>query len=413
MQTSVERKRAVLINTAYVVLLLSAFYLFMKYAFWIFAPFIFAFILGAALQRPRNAIIKKTPLKKGLTSVLLVLLTVGAIVALIALAGVRIAAEFRGLVSSLMEYVKELPNLIKSVETSIIELAQKLPDGIRDTIVQGVSNLSDKLLLSSEERMEMSQAQQSGADIDIFSIIKTPLSGVWATAKQIPSVLVGCLVFVIAGCFITSDYDMIVNFVKRQLSPEKRRNLSKTKGIVFSSIGKLVKSYLLIMLITFAEMCVGIGALKVIGVYSGKYIFIIALITAIVDIFPVLGTGTIIIPWAVISLITGSYGMGIGLLALYACITVIRQVIEPKIVASNLGIPPIVSIMGMYIGLQLFGVIGLFLMPITITVIKVLNDEGVVRIWKKEKKNDGVPNDSNQNKDTQSPQPEETGESEK
>ena len=413
MQTSVERKRAVLINTAYVVLLLSAFYLFMKYAFWIFAPFIFAFFLGAALQRPRNAIIKKTPLKKGLTSVLLVLLTVGAIVALIALAGVRIASEFRGLVSSLMEYVKELPILIKSVETSIIELAQKLPDGIRDTIVQGVSNLSDKLLLSSEERMEMSQAQQSGADIDIFSILKTPLSGVWETAKQIPSVLVGCLVFVIAGCFITSDYDMIVNFVKRQLSPEKRRNLSKTKGIVFSSIGKLVKSYLLIMLITFAEMCVGIGALKVIGVYSGKYIFIIALITAIVDIFPVLGTGTIIIPWAVISLITRSYGMGIGLLALYACITVIRQVIEPKIVASNLGIPPIVSIMGMYIGLQLFGVIGLFLMPITITVIKVLNDEGVVRIWKKEKKNDGVPNDSNQNKDTQSPQPEETGESEK
>ena len=413
MQTSVERKRAVLINTAYVVLLLSAFYLFMKYAFWIFAPFIFAFILGAALQRPRNAIIKKTPLKKGLTSVLLVLLTVGAIVALIALAGVRIASEFRGLVSSLMEYVKELPNLIKSVETSIIELAQKLPDGIRDTIVQGVSNLSDKLLLSSEERMEMSQTQQSGAGIDIFSILKTPLSGVWATAKQIPSVLVGCLVFVIAGCFITSDYDMIVNFVKRQLSPEKRRNLSKTKGIVLSSIGKLVKSYLLIMLITFAEMCVGIGALKVIGVYSGKYIFIIAMITAIVDIFPVLGTGTIIIPWAVISLITRSYGMGIGLLVLYACITVIRQVIEPKIVASNLGIPPIVSIMGMYIGLQLFGVIGLFLMPITITVIKVLNDEGVVRIWKKEKKNDGVPNDSNQNKDTQSPQPEETGESEK
>lgn len=413
MQTSVERKRAVLINTAYVVLLLSAFYLFMKYAFWIFAPFIFAFILGAALQRPRNAIIKKTPLKKGLTSVLLVLLTVGAIVALIALAGVRIASEFRGLVSSLMEYVKELPDLIKSVETSIIGLAQKLPNGIRDTIVQGVSNLSDKLLLSSEERMEMSQTQQSGAGIDIFSILKTPLSGVWATAKQIPSVLVGCLVFVIAGCFITSDYDMIVNFVKRQLSPEKRRNLSKTKGIVFSSIGKLVKSYLLIMLITFAEMCVGIGALKVIGVYSGKYIFIIALITAIVDIFPVLGTGTILIPWAVISLITGSYGMGIGLLVLYACITVIRQVIEPKIVASNLGIPPIVSIMGMYIGLQLFGVIGLFLMPITITVIKVLNDEGVVRIWKKEKKNDGVSDDSNQNKDTQSPQPEETGESEK
>ena len=86
------------------------------------------------------------------------------------------------------------------------------------------------------------------------------------------------------------------------------------------------------------------------------------------------------------SLINGSYGLGIGLIVIYACITVIRQIIEPKIVASNLGIPPIVSIMGMYIGLQLFGFIGIFIMPIVITVLKVLNDDGVIHIWRRSKK---------------------------
>ena len=105
-------------------------------------------------------------------------------------------------------------------------------------------------------------------------------------------------------------------------------------------MGKLVKSYALIMLITFAEMSIGLSVLKVIGAYKSGYIFIIAIITAIVDILPVLGTGTVVIPWAVFSLINGSYGLGIGLIVIYACITVIRQIIEPKIVASNLGIPP-------------------------------------------------------------------------
>ncbi len=387
MQISVEKKRAVLINTAYIVLLLSAFYLFMKYAFGMFAPFIFAFILGAVLQKPANAIARKTPIKKGFASVLLVLLVLAAFLTVMALAGVKIMSEVRGFADSLMAYIGRLPDFIKSVEATLLNAADKLPDGIGDTLRTTIENFTDKLLLSSEERGEITHLQQS-TGIDIFSMLETPLSGVWATAKQIPSVLVGCLIFVIASCFITSDYDRIVGFVKRQLSPEKRRNVSKTRDIVFSSVGKLVKSYVLIMFITFVEMCLGLSVLKIIGVYGGSYLFIIATITAMVDIFPVLGTGTILIPWGVFMLITGRYGMGIGLLVLYACITVIRQVIEPKIVASNLGIPPIVSIMGMYIGLQLFGVIGLFLLPITITVIKVLNDEGVIRIWKSSRKKD-------------------------
>ena len=185
---------------------------------------------------------------------------------------------------------------------------------------------------------------------------------------------------------MTAGYDGIVGFIKNQLTPQKRRTLSKTKKIVVSSMGKLVKSYALIMLVTFFEMLIGLGVLKIIGVYKSGYIFIIAIIIAIVDILPVLGTGTVVIPWAVFSLINKSYGLGIGLLVIYACITVIRQIIEPKIVANNLGIPAIVSIMGMYIGVQLFGFIGIFIMPIMITVLKVLNDDGVIHIWRSSKK---------------------------
>ena len=111
-----------------------------------------------------------------------------------------------------------------------------------------------------------------------------------------------------------------------------------------------------------------------------RLIFIIAAITAIVDIVPVLGTGTIVIPWAVYNLFTGNYGLAIGLFVIYACITVIRQVIEPKLVATQLGIPAFLTITSMFIGSQIFGVIGIFILPITIVMLKLLNDEGIINI---------------------------------
>lgn len=384
---TVERRRAVLINVAYIALVLGAFYLFMKYAFWTVVPFIFAFVLAVALQRPTNFLSKKTHIKKGIVSVIAVLLIIALLATLIALTGARVVTEAKGLASTLGEWLKKLPDCVKGWEESLYRLAERLPGGLKSSVEEAIKSLSDKLLLSSEERAAMrTQNGESSAGINLLSLLKPSLSGVWSTAKQIPSILVGMLLFIIAACFMTAGYDGIVGFIKNQLTPQKRRTLSKTKKIVVSSMGKLVKSYALIMLVTFFEMLIGLGVLKIIGVYKSGYIFIIAIITAIVDILPVLGTGTVVIPWAVFSLINKSYGLGIGLLVIYACITVIRQIIEPKIVANNLGIPAIVSIMGMYIGVQLFGFIGIFIMPIMITVLKVLNDDGVIHIWRSSKK---------------------------
>ena len=109
---------------------------------------------------------------------------------------------------------------------------------------------------------------------------------------------------------------------------------------------------------------------------------IVSIITAIVDILPVLGTGTIVVPWAVYCLITGDYAMTIGLVIIYVIILVLRQIIEPKLVANRLGLPPVLTIAAMYIGTQLFGVLGIFLLPIICIMVKRLNDEGILHLWK-------------------------------
>ena len=181
---------------------------------------------------------------------------------------------------------------------------------------------------------------------------------------------------------MTSDYDRIAVFIKRQISPKKRRDLSEAKTILFSSLGKMTKSYVTIICITFAEMLLGMNVMRRIGVYTGGYIVPLSIVVAPIDIVPVLGTGTVLVPWALYSFIIGDNGFGFGLAVIYIVISVIRQIIEPKLVAANLGLPSVVVIMGMYIGLRLFRFVGLFIVPIVIVMVKLLNDKGIVSLWK-------------------------------
>lgn len=348
--TKIEKRRRFIINTVYFAIILGLFYFFMRFAFWTCFPFILAFFIAMALQRPVNWITKKTPLKKGLVSGLAVLLALTAIMAVLALIGVRIVDELRGFISLITAKLDNLPVFLKQTEAWILENIHFLPDSIETMAANSIRELFHDLETG---------AANGRLNIDL-SILSSPLSGVWNTAKQIPSIFLATLISIIACCFMTADYDRLVNFVKRQLPRERREALSASKQLLFSSMFKMLRAYLLIILITFVEMTIGLGILKLAGLYESSYILAIALLTAIVDILPVLGTGTVLIPWAVYSLCTGRVGFGIGLIVIYVAISVIRQIIEPKLVAGQLGLPPVVTIVGMYIGLQLFGFIGLF-----------------------------------------------------
>ena len=130
----------------------------------------------------------------------------------------------------------------------------------------------------------------------------------------------------------------------------------------------------------------GFYILRLLGIFNSNYIAVLSLVIAIIDIIPVLGTGTVLLPWIAYSLITGNFGMAIGLGIMYAAITVIRQIIEPKLVAGQLGLPPFLTISAMYVGLKIIGVLGMFIAPMIIIMLKLLNDEGILHLWKPMKK---------------------------
>ncbi len=387
--TKTERRKQTLINAAFYILIFGAFYLFMRYAFSIFAPFIFAFFVAMLLQRPVNFVVRKTPLKKGLVSTVFVLITLALLVTLICAGGLRIASELKGLGSTLVAKLDELPDTLQGLKSWLLVKIGFLPDVLEKSVASSIEELFKNLSSTAPETANGTAAAKESlnpfggllSNFDI-SILSTPLSGVWSTAKQIPSILVASIITVVSCCFMTSGYDEIVKFIKLQLSKSERFALSSTKGIFFSSLAKMIKAYLIIIFITFCEMFVGLFILKLLGFYSSDYIIAISLVIAVVDIFPVLGTGTIIVPWAIYSFLSDEIGMGIGLLVIYAVISVIRQVVEPKLVASKLGMSPIITIMCMYVGLQVFGFIGIFLLPILAVLLKLLNDEGIIHLWR-------------------------------
>ena len=387
MNESTQRRFSRIVNIVYLAIFLGCAYLFMKYCFGMVFPFIFAFFVAIIVQKPTNFIYKKIGRGKGIISTILVLLLIIIGMSLISLIGAKMVTTSRDFISYLIEKVKDFPSFVDNIEKLAMNVISILPDSFEIKLAASITNALEhfKELTVTEAASALMTAAANNEKIDVSSIssILSPIGGgVWSVVKEIPSVLVASLVAVVGSCFMASDYDRLVNFVKRQISPRYSEALSKSKAILFTTLKQLLKAYGTIIVVTFAELTLGLYILKLIGIYNSEYILLIAAITAVVDIIPVLGTGTILIPWAVYSVLNGHYSFAAGLVVIYVVVLVIRQILEPKLVATRLGLPPVITIAAMYIGTQLFGVIGLFILPIALIMLKRLNDEGVIHLWK-------------------------------
>ena len=372
--TSTEKKKKFIINIVYTVILVALFYLFFKFAFGTILPILCAVVAAMILQKPVNFICKKTPLKRGLVSALAVLFGFAVVISGLVFLLIWVGSEFKGFFQYVMIQFEDIPALVHKVEGYIANAIGFLPEKLETTVMEFVS---EKLASITAPTVTPDDSSMS---IDL-SMLSTPLMGIWNTAKQIPTTLVSIVVAIVACCFMTADFASVKRLVLGFFQPDTRTKIVRAKRLLFPSLGKMAKAYGIIITITFCELSLGLFLLKLMGIYDSGYIFVIAILTAIIDIVPVLGTGTVLIPWAVVSLLNANYPMAIGLIIIYACITIIRQIIEPKLVAAQLGIPAFLTIVSMFIGSQIFGVIGIFILPITIVMLKLLNDEGIIHIF--------------------------------
>ena len=358
---STEKKKKFIVDVTYLALVLALGYLALKYALPLLMPFVLAFVIAYVLRRPIRFLSRVLHVPKGLVAVLLVVLTYGVIGLLLALAGIRITATITSLVQqipsfyyshilpALTELFTWLEELLAKLDPSLMSALQELQTQLIDMLWQLVSSFSGLLL----------------GGVSLATSLATSL----------PGFLIRMLLMVISTFFITIDYEKIVRFCLGCLRGNTRRVVLQIKAYVVGTLFVCIRSYALIMCITFVELSIG---LSIIGIERAM---LVALLIAIFDILPVLGTGGIMIPWVILSALGGDLPQALALLVLYVIITVIRNIIEPRIVGAQIGLHPVLTLMSMFVGNHLFGIVGLFGLPILLSLLRYLNDTGTISLF--------------------------------
>lgn len=156
---------------------------------------------------------------------------------------------------------------------------------------------------------------------------------------------------------------------------EKEKTVGNTLAYVKNILFIYLRSYLLLFLLTFAELFLGFLILRI------PYAGVLAFAIAVFDILPVLGTGGILLPWAAVLLIMGNTPLALGILVLYIVITAIRNTLEPKIVGKQIGLHPLATLIAMFIGLRILGIAGMVIFPVGLSVLVSLEKGGVIHIF--------------------------------
>ncbi len=353
------KHRAFVIHFIYFAIIFVTAFVILKYGVAVLSPFIAAFIIAYLLRVPIRLLSGALRLPRKLAAILTVLLFYGTIGVLFSLLWLRVLAMAESLIRSMpLIYNTSVEPLVTGMINMIEEAATRMDPSLSHVL----DNLGNQLLQSMGQLV-------SNLSVRAMSF----LSGL---ASSLPGAFIKLVLAIISTFFIAVDYDRLTGFCLRQLSEKGKTIFIEIKEYIIGTLFVCIRSYALIMTITFLELSVGLSVLGI------RQSVLIAFCIAIFDILPVLGTGGIMIPWAVITAVQGDFPLALGLLILYVIITVIRNIIEPKIVGVQIGLHPVVTLASMYAGVQLFGVVGLFGFPIGLSLLQYLNKKGIIHLFR-------------------------------
>ena len=202
------------------------------------------------------------------------------------------------------------------------------------------------------------------------------LSFAAGVATAFPRTLLFILTYAISVIFMSVSYPQVTAFLLRQI-PDRWHERTRAFGRdMVSTLGKWGRAQVKLIGVTFVLLTAAFLVLRV------PYALPLAALVAAIDALPVFGTGTVLIPWALFSLLGGNFTLGIGLLLTYATVSVVHSFMEPRFIGAQLGLHPVATLMAMYLGYRLVGILGMITFPMAFLLLKQFHDRGHVRLWK-------------------------------
>ena len=344
-----------------IILIFTLLFIYLSFKLAIFyVPFLIGFIISLLIEPIIKFISKKTKLQRKTSAILVLLFIFTILISLIVWGVITIVTESTNLLQNINFYIEKIYNQIQKYLNNIDLNKIEIPSQVISVIETSANNFLEF----------------------ITKIISNFLTSILQGITSLPIIGIYIIITILSTYFICADR----LYIQDQFEHHFPKLWVKKFGIhlkkIVSTLGRYLKAQATLIFISFVEILIGLYIFKWIGL-NVTYPLLAALGIGFVDALPVLGSGTVMIPWAIISSVNGDIKLGIFLFVLYVIVLVVHQLLEPKIVSTNLGIHPIFTLIAMYTGFKIVGLIGLFIGPIVLIILKnvfeTMIDNGIVK----------------------------------
>lgn len=302
-----------------------------------FLPFVIGWVISVIANPLVRFLEKRVKIIRKHSSMLIVVAVLALIIGMIYLLISKLISEAAGFVGDIPRYYESAWVEVQKILIRVEGLLQFLPMGIQDSFNQFFTHIGEYL------------------NVMVQKIASPTVTVAGNVVKSIPAALVYTIVTIFSSYLFIVDRDKIMETLRRYMPDGGSKYYRYLKKDLKHLVGGYFLAQFKIMFIIAAVLAAGFLVLGV------DYALLLALLIAILDFLPILGTGTILIPWALIRLVSGQYAFAFGLLIIYVLTLVLRQVIQPKIVGDTMGLDPLMTLLFLYLGFKISGIAGMIL----------------------------------------------------
>ncbi len=347
----------ILRKTINIILIFLALYLGIKLSVF-YMPFLIAFIIYLLIEPLIKFFMKKMKLNRKLSSIIIFLIIFSIIIG--------------GVVWGIVSLVSEATNLLEMLNLYINKAYTQIQENISKINIEKLSISKDILELFKNSSQEIL--------VKISNWMTNFLTKFINVITSIPTISIYIAITIMSLYFMCTDKIYMLDFLEHHMPQKWVQKIGKHIREIASSLGGYLKAEAILIIISFIISLIGLYVFKIFGM-NIKYPLLIALGIGFVDALPILGSGAVMVPWAVISALNGDIKLGISIVVLWIIMSIVRQFLEPKIVSGKIGIHPIFTLIAMYTGFKLIGVMGMLVGPIVLIILKSIFakelDEGI------------------------------------
>ncbi len=311
-------------------------------------PFVIGWIIASIAAPLVNWLEKRLKIVKKLGSALIVILVLAAIILALYFGVSRLAREIGDLIRNFPQMYAQLEDGLRQIGDTLSGIFERLPDGIQDgwnTVVENLDRYMGSL---------------------VSGISEPTVNAAGNIARSVPYYLISFIVAVMSAYFFIVQREEVLGWMKKTAPAAVQKRMSLVIDYLKYAVGGYFKAQFKIMGIVFLILLVGLGFL------GTGYFVLVALLIAFLDFLPFFGTGTAMIPWAVYEFFMGDYKTTVTLVVLYVVTQVVRQLLQPKLVGDSVGLNPLVTLLLLYIGYRIGGVLWMILaVPIGMVLINM------------------------------------------